>query len=150
MARFSSTHGLVAAMFLVSACGHQPTHVEKQAPAPVKVKRTQDVFSAFGGKQVPAGKPFKISSEPIGVTSVRAVFKLKKATWTVFTSPAGKEEKEYTVHILVRRGDKRTTVLMDSGETKKVLGLTLTIKKVGEAYITARQDWFPFAVLLVR
>ena len=133
----------------VNACGHTPVK-KKPKPAPVKPKPLADAFATFGGKRVAAGAPFRISSEPVGVMSVRTVLKLQRATWTAFTPPGGREEKEYTAHILVRRGGKSLRLRIDEGETKRALGVSITAKKIGEVYVKARTDWFPFAVLMVK
>lgn len=142
---------LAVAVSLVSAaCGSGPVITKQPQPQPVAPKPVDDAFSQFGGKKVTAGVPFKITSEPVGIASLRAVITMQKASWTVFTSPEGKEEKEYTAFILVQRGGKTVRKRMEPGDSKTILGLKVTVQKIGEQYVEARKNWFPFGLLMVK
>ena len=151
MISLARTLTLTASLTLIlGGCGSRPAVKETPAPKPVAPKIVNDAFSQFGGKKAQAGVPFRITAEPIGIAALRTVITMKKASWTVFTSPEGKEEKEYTALIRVQRGGKTVTKRMEPGDSKTILGVQVTVKKIGEAYVEARKDWFPFGLLLVK
>lgn len=122
--------------------------VTRQAPpaGAIEPAPEPDPFDRFTGQKVPAGEPFRLGNEPVGVEGPRVVVALSKTEWTVFPSPRG-EEKLGTATIVVQRGEEAATVRVEKGKTGRALGVAVEVREVGDQMVEGR--WLAFADVVV-
>jgi len=129
-------------------------HVVKQAPAPKKVEKKPepkgpDAYRDFGGKTVAPGTKFRLRTKPYGIQQFEIVVELVKTQWTTRELPNGKEVKDGTAELLIRKGEKSRRLRLDEGESRVVYGAKIMVDGAGEAYDKSRMDYMPWVDILV-
>ena len=146
---------VVAALLVASpACGGGAGHVVEQpvkaAPAPKKeAPQTFDAFRDFGGEVVAPGEKVRLKTKPIGFKDLRIVVELVKTEWTTRELPSGKEVKDGTADLLIKKGEKSRRVRLDEGESRVIYGAKISVEGAGEAYDKERLDYMPWVDILV-
>lgn len=131
-------------VFFLGACASAPP------PPPVPVAPVKkDAFDLFKGEKLKGPGPHRIQVNPAGIEGVRLLVKVLRTSSTTMTHLDGTIEKETKVRLALTRGERNKVLWLDVGETATVLGVSLKVKDAGDSYVDSRQDWLPFAIIIV-
>lgn len=142
---------LVVALLASFGCGGgqviEKSVAEKAAPA--AAPQTPDAYRDFGGKHVKLGSKFRLGARPMGVQGAELVIELVKTVWTTRELPSGKEVKDGTADLLVKKGEKSRRVRLDEGASRVIYGVKIEVLGAGEDYDKSRLDYLPWVDLKV-
>lgn len=153
--RFARSHRpafVIAGLAVIAAgCGNPqvkdapppPPPPKKQAPA------APDAFRDHSGPHAAAGEVFQLKDTPIAVDGVRVVVSLIKASWTKRELDDGRVIREGSAEIEVRKGEERTSRILDQDESVVLFGVRVTVTGAGEDYDKSRLDYIPWVELKV-
>ena len=144
---FALSSGAVALCF---GCGGGGQVIAKSAVAKAPVEaapQTPDAFRDFGGKHVKLGEKFRLGARPLGVEGAEIVIELVKTAWTTRELPNGKEVKDGTADMLVKKGEKSRRLRLDDGASRVIYGVKIEVLGAGEDYDKSRLDYLPWVDL---
>ena len=151
--------GAVAAMAaagvgLAACAGAQPApEVSPAAPRSARPQAalqqdTYDPFADFGGQRVPAGEPFRLMVDPVGIEGCRVLVSLAKVSWTTMETPSG-ERRDATAFLTVQKGEQVETLRLAETDTRAAFGCRFTAEAAGEDYHQPTESWQPWVDLTV-
>ena len=85
----------------------------------------------------------------MGVQGAELVIELVKTAWTTRELPSGKEVKDGTADLLVKKGEKSRRVRLDEGASRVIYGVKIEVLGAGEDYDKSRLDYLPWVDLKV-
>ncbi len=145
------TVALIGGLALLTACGGGQVVAKPVAkpvvnkPEPVK----HDAFRDFGGQTIAPGTKFRLKTKPIGIDQLKVVIELVKTEWTTRELPSGKEVKDGTADLLIKKGEKSRRVRLDEGESRVIYGAKILVDAAGEGYDKERLDYMPWVDIIV-
>ena len=139
-------------MAMCVGCGGSGHVIEK--PKPLKAAVMQEVvkpdaYRDFGGETIALNTKFKLRTKPVGVKELQIVVELVKTQWTTRELPDGREVKDGTAELLLKKGETSRRVRLDEGESRVVYGAKITVEGAGEAYDKSRLDYMPWVDIVV-
>ncbi len=143
---------LLTAIALLWACGggqvvDVPPPPPKPAAPPPPPKA--DAYKDFEGERVVPKEVFRLRAKAKAVAVVEIVINMVKVEWTTRETPDGKQIKEGTAELIVKKGEKQRRFRLETDESKTVYGAKITVKGVGENYDKSRMDYLPWVDLVV-
>ena len=140
-------------MVTTAACGGGGQVVKEAPPPKVEEKPAEpvafDAFRDFGGQRIDPGVKHRLRTKPIGINQLEVVVELVKTEWTTRELPDGKEVKDGTADLLIKKGEKSRRVRLDEGEARVIYGAKIKVEGAGEEYDKSRLDYMPWVDIVV-
>lgn len=144
---------IAAVVVGASACGGGGGQVIEPAAtpaaAPKEAPKTPDAYRDFGGETVALGVKHRLRTRPIGIKELNIVVELVKTQWTTRELPNGKEVKDGTADLLIKKGEKSRRLRLDEGESRVIYGAKISVEGAGEEYDKSRLDYMPWVDIVV-
>lgn len=135
---------LMMATLLMSGCAGAPPIVEPVAASPDPEE--EEVF--FAGHLAEGPGPYRVQGHALGLVAQQMVVAVTKIRTASETLPDGTTVEEASVRLVFTKAGKTRSLWVDKGEEKRVFGVLFKVEETGESYLKARQDWFPFVILV--
>ncbi len=147
---------LISTLFFslgLASCGGSSGYVVPDQPVAAKpaanTPKVPDVYTDHRGEHVKTGQHFRLAAKPIAVDGPNLVIELVKVDWQTMTAPSGKELREASASLVLRRGQDSRQVMIPQKDEKVAMGARIQVLDAGEDYNRQRMTYEPWVELQV-